>query len=162
MVATARDRLPKALDQRRVCRSLDAWTTLGPRRVRFESLADRPYLAQITKRVISGVYQGVTTVELDNLAAETAAYMTTRHPVRPHPRVSLPYTRELMRPIATRTMPSWLLASPSPTCTRRRRRPSRWSSRISTATVRVLGADVCVITDPCPLQSTPRTGVPRA
>ncbi|KAI9319466.1 ribonucleotide reductase [Dichotomocladium elegans] len=30
--------------------------------------------------VISGVYQGVTTVELDNLAAETAAYMTTSHP----------------------------------------------------------------------------------
>lgn len=38
-------------------------------------------LRQITKRVINGVYQGVTTVELDNLAAETAAYMTTRHPV---------------------------------------------------------------------------------
>jgi ribonucleoside-diphosphate reductase subunit M1 len=35
---------------------------------------------QITKRVISGVYQGVKTVELDNLAAETAAYMTTQHP----------------------------------------------------------------------------------
>lgn len=34
----------------------------------------------ITQRVISGVYQGVTTVELDNLAAETAAYMTTIHP----------------------------------------------------------------------------------
>lgn len=31
-------------------------------------------------KVISGVYQGVTTVELDNLAAETAAYMTTKHP----------------------------------------------------------------------------------
>ncbi|GAA5982545.1 hypothetical protein JCM10908_006694 [Rhodotorula pacifica] len=35
---------------------------------------------EITKRVINGVYNGVTTVELDNLAAETAAYMTTRHP----------------------------------------------------------------------------------
>ena len=35
---------------------------------------------RITKKVISGVYQGVTTVELDNLAAETAAYLTTRHP----------------------------------------------------------------------------------
>lgn len=35
---------------------------------------------EITKKVISGVYSGVTTVELDNLAAETAAYMTTRHP----------------------------------------------------------------------------------
>lgn len=31
-------------------------------------------------KVISGVYQGVSTVELDNLAAETAAYMTTKHP----------------------------------------------------------------------------------
>lgn len=35
---------------------------------------------QVTQKVISGVYQGVTTVELDNLAAETAAYMTTKHP----------------------------------------------------------------------------------
>lgn len=35
---------------------------------------------EITKRVISGVYAGVTTVELDNLAAETAAYLTTKHP----------------------------------------------------------------------------------
>lgn len=35
---------------------------------------------EITKKVISGVYQGVTTVELDNLAAETAAYLTTSHP----------------------------------------------------------------------------------
>lgn len=31
-------------------------------------------------KVISGVYSGVTTSELDNLAAETAAYMTTKHP----------------------------------------------------------------------------------
>lgn len=31
-------------------------------------------------QVIAGVYQGVTTIELDNLAAETAAYMTTSHP----------------------------------------------------------------------------------
>ncbi|KAF9992956.1 Ribonucleoside-diphosphate reductase large subunit [Entomortierella chlamydospora] len=35
---------------------------------------------QVTQKVISGVYQGVTTIELDNLAAETAAYMTTKHP----------------------------------------------------------------------------------
>ena len=35
---------------------------------------------RITKKVISGVYQGVTTVELDNLASETAAYLTTKHP----------------------------------------------------------------------------------
>ncbi|CEQ41066.1 SPOSA6832_02758 [Sporobolomyces salmonicolor] len=43
---------------------------------------------EITKRVINGVYHGVTTVELDNLAAETAAYMTTRHPVRPSALIS--------------------------------------------------------------------------
>ncbi|XP_046388894.1 ribonucleoside-diphosphate reductase large subunit [Ischnura elegans] len=34
----------------------------------------------ITLKVISGLYSGVTTVELDNLAAETAATMTTKHP----------------------------------------------------------------------------------
>ncbi|CAG8472777.1 6929_t:CDS:10 [Ambispora leptoticha] len=34
----------------------------------------------IAQKVVSGVYQGVSTVELDNLAAETAAYMTTKHP----------------------------------------------------------------------------------
>ncbi|KAI9734812.1 MAG: ribonucleotide-diphosphate reductase subunit rnr1 [Cirrosporium novae-zelandiae] len=34
----------------------------------------------ITQRVITGIYQGITTVELDNLAAETAAYMTVTHP----------------------------------------------------------------------------------
>ncbi|XP_014779581.1 ribonucleoside-diphosphate reductase large subunit [Octopus bimaculoides] len=34
----------------------------------------------ITMKVINGLYSGVTTVELDNLAAETAATMTTKHP----------------------------------------------------------------------------------
>lgn len=34
----------------------------------------------VTQRVIEGVYDGVTTSELDNLAAETAATMTVRHP----------------------------------------------------------------------------------
>eukprot|EP00054_Salpingoeca_dolichothecata_P030422 m.247532 g.247532 ORF g.247532 m.247532 type:complete len:783 (+) comp26657_c0_seq3:52-2400(+) len=34
----------------------------------------------ITQKVISGVYPGVTTVELDTLAAETAASFTTKHP----------------------------------------------------------------------------------
>ncbi|XP_015523006.1 ribonucleoside-diphosphate reductase large subunit isoform X1 [Neodiprion lecontei] len=33
----------------------------------------------ITRWVIGGLYSGVTTVELDNLAAETAATMTTKH-----------------------------------------------------------------------------------
>ncbi|WFD25021.1 ribonucleoside-diphosphate reductase [Malassezia equina] len=35
---------------------------------------------EITRKVIDGIYDGVTTVELDNLAAETAAYKTTTHP----------------------------------------------------------------------------------
>lgn len=34
----------------------------------------------IAKKVVQGLYDGVTTTELDNLAAETAASMTTRHP----------------------------------------------------------------------------------
>jgi len=34
----------------------------------------------ITLKVINGLYAGVTTIELDNLAAETAATMTTKHP----------------------------------------------------------------------------------
>ncbi|KAJ1120623.1 hypothetical protein NDU88_008785 [Pleurodeles waltl] len=36
--------------------------------------------AQITMKVIQGLYNGVTTVELDTLAAETAATLTTKHP----------------------------------------------------------------------------------
>jgi ribonucleoside-diphosphate reductase alpha chain len=35
---------------------------------------------QIAMKVIQGIYEGVTTIELDNLAAETAAYLTTKHP----------------------------------------------------------------------------------
>ncbi|KAJ7587001.1 ribonucleotide reductase alpha subunit [Mycena floridula] len=35
---------------------------------------------EVTQKVVQGVYKGVTTVELDNLAAETAAYLTTKHP----------------------------------------------------------------------------------
>jgi len=34
----------------------------------------------VTQKVISGVYTGVTTSELDNLAAETCAHMVTVHP----------------------------------------------------------------------------------
>jgi ribonucleoside-diphosphate reductase subunit M1 len=34
----------------------------------------------ITQKVVAGLFQGVTTIELDNLAAETAATMTTKHP----------------------------------------------------------------------------------
>ena len=34
----------------------------------------------VSKKVIDGLYDGVTTVELDKLAAETAASLTTKHP----------------------------------------------------------------------------------
>ena len=34
----------------------------------------------VAKKVIEGLYDGVSTTELDNLAAEIAATMTTRHP----------------------------------------------------------------------------------
>ena len=36
---------------------------------------------KVAMRVIEGLYDGVTTSELDNLAAETAATMTTAHPM---------------------------------------------------------------------------------
>jgi hypothetical protein len=42
-----------------------------------------PYFVQpleVAKKVITGLYDGVTTSELDSLAAETAASMTTKHP----------------------------------------------------------------------------------
>ncbi|MEQ8239176.1 MAG: ribonucleoside-diphosphate reductase subunit alpha [Cyclobacteriaceae bacterium] len=35
---------------------------------------------EIAKKVIDGLYDGVTTIELDNLAAEISASMATRHP----------------------------------------------------------------------------------
>ena len=35
---------------------------------------------EVAKKVIAGIYDGVTTVELDNLAAETAATLTVKHP----------------------------------------------------------------------------------
>ena len=34
----------------------------------------------VSQRVVTGLFTGVTTSELDNLAAETAAYMSTEHP----------------------------------------------------------------------------------
>lgn len=36
--------------------------------------------ALISQKVVQGVYPGVTTVELDELAAQTAASLATRHP----------------------------------------------------------------------------------
>lgn len=38
------------------------------------------FQTQITMKVIQGLYSGVTTVELDTLAAETAATLTTKYP----------------------------------------------------------------------------------
>ena len=35
---------------------------------------------EVAKKVIDGIYDGVTTVELDNLAAEISASLTTKHP----------------------------------------------------------------------------------
>ena len=36
--------------------------------------------AVITQRVVDGLYSGISTTELDTLAAETAAALTVRHP----------------------------------------------------------------------------------
>ncbi|MGB3183661.1 MAG: ribonucleoside-diphosphate reductase subunit alpha [Cyclobacteriaceae bacterium] len=43
---------------------------------------DREYInpVDIARKVIAGLYDGVSTVELDNLAAEICASMTTKHP----------------------------------------------------------------------------------
>src|SRR6185436_4893915 len=35
---------------------------------------------EVAKKTIEGIYEGVPTTELDNLAAETAASLTTKHP----------------------------------------------------------------------------------
>uniref|UniRef100_A0A8C6XVT9 Ribonucleoside-diphosphate reductase n=1 Tax=Naja naja TaxID=35670 RepID=A0A8C6XVT9_NAJNA len=63
-----------------------------PRRVMFDKITSRIQKlcyglnldfvdpAQITMKVIQGLYSGVTTVELDTLAAETAATLTTKYP----------------------------------------------------------------------------------
>ena len=56
---------------------------------RIEKLSyglDRRFVNSIdvAKKVIEGLYDGVTTTELDNLAAETAAYMSTTHPGAPN------------------------------------------------------------------------------
>jgi ribonucleoside-diphosphate reductase alpha chain len=57
---------------------------------------------QVTLKVIDGIFDGVTTSQLDNLTAEVAATMTVKH----------------------RTTPSSRAASPSATCTRTPRSPS--------------------------------------
>lgn len=42
--------------------------------------ADHVDAMQVAKRTIQGLFDGITTVELDNLSAEVSAYMTSVHP----------------------------------------------------------------------------------
>jgi len=44
------------------------------------SLSPFVNVIDVAKKVIEGIYDGVSTTELDNLAAETAASLTTKHP----------------------------------------------------------------------------------
>jgi len=44
------------------------------------SLSPLVNVIDVAKKVIEGIYNGVATTELDNLAAETAASLTTKHP----------------------------------------------------------------------------------
>src|SRR6187551_3878935 len=44
------------------------------------SLSPLVNVIDVAKKTIEGIYDGVPTTELDNLAAETAASLATRHP----------------------------------------------------------------------------------
>jgi len=44
------------------------------------SLSDYIDSGYVTQKVISGIYSGIKTTELDELAAQTCAYMSTEHP----------------------------------------------------------------------------------
>ena len=62
----------------------------------FEAVRTESRRTQVlTQKVIQGVYDGVTTHELDELAAQTAAYMATQHPdfSRLAARISVPTQR---------------------------------------------------------------------
>jgi ribonucleoside-diphosphate reductase alpha chain len=50
------------------------------RKLMYGLESDYVNIIEVSKKVIQGLYDGVTTVELDNLAAETAATMATVHP----------------------------------------------------------------------------------
>lgn len=50
------------------------------RRMTYGLNSDYVDAIEIAQKVIAGIYDGITTEELDNLAAETAASMITRHP----------------------------------------------------------------------------------
>ena len=61
-------------------------------KVRFDKITDRIEkltfgldenfvdVSEITQKTVRGLYDGITTEELDNLSAEVAAYMATVHP----------------------------------------------------------------------------------
>jgi ribonucleoside-diphosphate reductase alpha chain len=44
------------------------------------SLSPLVDVIDVAKKVVVGIFDGVTTTELDNLAAETAASLTIKHP----------------------------------------------------------------------------------
>jgi hypothetical protein len=44
------------------------------------SLSPLVNVIDVAKKVVEGIYDGVTTTELDSLSAETAASLTTKHP----------------------------------------------------------------------------------
>jgi len=50
------------------------------RRMTYGLNSDYIDATEIAQKVIAGIYDGISTEELDNLAAETAASMITRHP----------------------------------------------------------------------------------
>lgn len=85
----------------------------------------------VAQKVIQGIHPGCTTTELDNLAAETAASMTTHHPdyalVRSlliHARTALPFALRALRQVAIKWLNAWSLPSAArcpPGC----RQPSR-------------------------------------
>lgn len=63
-----------------------------------------PYL--VTDRVVNGVFDGITNTELDNLIAETAAYMSTDHPdyAKLAARLSISYLHSVTNPSFSDTM----------------------------------------------------------
>jgi len=48
--------------------------------LRYDESRQRPLQGEFSLRRRDDEFKGVTTVELDNLTAETAATMTTKHP----------------------------------------------------------------------------------
>ena len=56
---------------------MSPWTTAA---VSLLASPSTPTQVLVAQKVAAGVYRGVTTSELDELAAETAAAMTSMHP----------------------------------------------------------------------------------